>query len=83
MIRNHLAESPAKLGASGLPTGGWPRPLTVGLGTLATSGLVAGCLPGAATAESRDVATLYGGFLLAAAIVAIIVYGLATFAIVQ
>jgi cytochrome c oxidase subunit 2 len=45
--------------------------------------LVAGCLPGAATAESRDVATLYGGFMLAAAAVALIVYGLATFAILR
>jgi cytochrome c oxidase subunit 2 len=45
--------------------------------------LVAGCLPGAATAESRDVATLYGGFILAAAVVAAIVYGLVTFAIVR
>ena len=40
-------------------------------------------MPGAATAESRDVATLYAGFLVAAAIVAAIVYGLATFAIVR
>ena len=45
--------------------------------------LLGGCLPGAATAESRDVDTLYTGFLLAAAVVGIIVYGLATFAIVR
>ena len=45
--------------------------------------LAAGCLPGAATVESRDVATLYGAFLLAAAVVAVIVYGFTTFAIVR
>jgi cytochrome c oxidase subunit II len=53
------------------------------IGAILAAALVAGCLPGAATAESRDVASLYAGFLLAAAVVAIVVYGLATFAIVR
>jgi cytochrome c oxidase subunit II len=59
-----------------------PPPRAIGLVGICAL-LVAGCLPGAATTESRDVATLYGGFMLAAAAVAIIVYGLATFAIVR
>jgi cytochrome c oxidase subunit 2 len=44
---------------------------------------VGGCLPGAATSESRDVSTLYTGFMVIAVIVGVFVYGLATFAIVR
>lgn len=48
----------------------------------ATLGL-AGCLPAAATREGREVAGLYSTFMLIAAVVAAIVLGLATFAILR
>ena len=44
---------------------------------------VAGCLPAAVTTEGREVARLYGTFLLIAALVAIVVLGLAIVAIVR
>jgi cytochrome c oxidase subunit 2 len=45
--------------------------------------LVAGCVPTPVTAEGRDVATLYNVYLAIAAVVAAIVVGLTTFAIVR
>ena len=45
--------------------------------------LVAGCLPAPVTSEGRDVARLYGTFLLIAAMVTIVVLGLAIFAILR
>jgi cytochrome c oxidase subunit II len=44
---------------------------------------MAGCLPAPATSEAREVAQLYGTFVLIAAMVAIVVLGLAIFAIVR
>jgi cytochrome c oxidase subunit 2 len=44
---------------------------------------VAGCLPTAVTAEGHDIGALYGGFVAIAAIVAAIVFGLATWSIVR
>jgi cytochrome c oxidase subunit 2 len=58
-----------------------------GLGTAAVAlvlgSAVAGCLPAPATAEAREVARLYGTFLLIAALVAIVVLGLSIFAILR
>ena len=62
------------------PATTWRR---AALALAAVALIVAGCLPGAATTESRDVAALYGGFMVVAVIVGVIVYGLATFAIVR
>jgi cytochrome c oxidase subunit 2 len=45
--------------------------------------LAAGCLPAPATAEARRVADLYAVFMAIAAVVAVIVLGLATFAILR
>ena len=57
---------------------------TAVLAVLAVLGLsTAGCLPSPATSEAREVARLYGTFLLIAALVAIVVLGLAIFAIVR
>jgi cytochrome c oxidase subunit II len=44
---------------------------------------MAGCLPAPATSEAREVAQLYGTFVLIAAMVAIVVLGLAIFAILR
>jgi cytochrome c oxidase subunit II len=44
---------------------------------------VAGCLPAPQTSEARDIASLYTIFLAAAAVVATIVLGLATWSIVR
>jgi cytochrome c oxidase subunit 2 len=44
---------------------------------------VAGCLPAPVTSEGREVARLYGTFMLVAALVAIVVLGLALFAILR
>ena len=44
---------------------------------------MAGCLPAPATSEARQVAQLYGTFVLIAAMVAIVVLGLAIFAILR
>jgi len=43
----------------------------------------AGCLPAPVTAQGRDVARLYGTFLAIAAVVVVVVLGLATFAILR
>jgi cytochrome c oxidase subunit 2 len=51
------------------------------LGVLALA--MAGCLPAPATSEAREVAQLYGTFVLIAAMVAIVVLGLAIFAILR
>ena len=55
--------------------------------TIATLALLAlataGCLPAPATSEAREVAQLYGTFILIAALVTIVVLGLAIFAIVR
>jgi cytochrome c oxidase subunit II len=53
------------------------------LAPIAAAFLVAGCLPAAATAEGRDIGNLYGVFVVIAAGVFILVYALATFAIVR
>jgi cytochrome c oxidase subunit 2 len=45
--------------------------------------VVAGCLPAPVTTQGRDVARLYGTFLLIAAIVVVVVLGLAIFAILR
>jgi cytochrome c oxidase subunit 2 len=51
---------------------------------LAMIGLtVAGCLPAPVTSEGREVARLYGTFILIAAMVTIVVLGLAIFAILR
>jgi cytochrome c oxidase subunit 2 len=50
---------------------------------LALPTLVAGCLPAAATAEGREISTLYGYFMILALGVGLLVFGLATFAIVR
>ncbi len=58
----------------------WALPL-VAIAVVAV--LVAGCLPAAATAEGRSVADLYAVFVGIAAVVAAIVFGLTTYAIVR
>jgi cytochrome c oxidase subunit 2 len=45
--------------------------------------LGAGCLPSSPTAEGRAIGTLYLGFVAVAAVVAVVVYGLLTWAIVR
>jgi len=56
----------------------------VGSAGLAAATLaVAGCVPDAVTAEGRAVATLYAGFVVIAAVVGAIVFGLLTFAILR
>jgi cytochrome c oxidase subunit 2 len=60
------------------------RQLVRAMVALALLGLVsAGCLPAPVTSEGREVARLYGTFILIAALVAIVVLGLAIFAIVR
>jgi cytochrome c oxidase subunit II len=61
------------------------RPLPVRTtALLALLGLVmAGCLPAPVTSKGREVARLYGTFILIAALVTIVVLGLAIFAIVR
>jgi cytochrome c oxidase subunit II len=54
-----------------------------GLVVLVAATLVAGCLPTAATAEGRQIGSLYGIFVVIAAGVFILVYALATFAIIR
>ena len=51
--------------------------------TLPAAGLLAGCLPQAATAEGRDIGTLYNGFLVVAAIVAAVVIIPTTWSIIR
>jgi cytochrome c oxidase subunit 2 len=53
-----------------------------GLGVLPAV-MVAGCLPASATAEGRDVATLYGSFMALAAVVALVVIVPTTIAILR
>jgi cytochrome c oxidase subunit 2 len=55
----------------------------VAVGSAGASLLVAACLPAAATAEGREISTLYGYFMLLAVLVGLLVFGLATFAIVR
>jgi cytochrome c oxidase subunit 2 len=57
------------------------RRRAIALGAVAL--VVAGCVPTAVTAEGRDVSRLYSIYLVMAAIVAVIVIGLTTFAIVR
>jgi cytochrome c oxidase subunit 2 len=45
--------------------------------------VAAGCLPAAASAEGRDVAALYTGFVAIAAVVAIIVFGGTTWSVLR
>ncbi|HEX5013568.1 MAG TPA: cytochrome c oxidase subunit II [Candidatus Limnocylindrales bacterium] len=45
--------------------------------------LAAGCLPAPATEEAQQVTTLYGVFVAIAAVIALIVFGLATWAILR
>ena len=54
-----------------------------GTATAAAALLVAGCLPAAATAEGEAISTLYGYFMILALIVGLLVFGLATFAILR
>jgi cytochrome c oxidase subunit 2 len=44
---------------------------------------VAGCLPAAVTAEGREIGNLYAGFVVIAILIGVLVFGLATFAIVR
>ena len=55
----------------------------LGVGLVALVPLVGGCLPAPVTAEGRDVSSLYTIFLAAAAVVATIVVGLTTWAVVR
>ena len=60
------------------------RPATRTLaGLLVLASVAAGCLPAPATSQAREVAQLYGTFMLIAALVTIVVLGLALFAIVR
>ncbi|HKF84822.1 MAG TPA: cytochrome c oxidase subunit II [Candidatus Limnocylindrales bacterium] len=59
------------------------RPGWRAIGGLALGFAVAGCLPAPVTSQGREVARLYGTFLLIAALVAIVVLGLAIFAILR
>ena len=59
--------------------GRWLR--LAGLSALAAS--AAGCLPTAVTAQGRDIASLYTGFLVLGTIIGGLVFALATFAIVR
>ncbi len=53
----------------------------LGLAALGTT--TAGCLPAPATEEAREVAALYTGFLVLSVLVGLLVFGLATFAVVR
>ena len=55
----------------------------VALAALALAPLVAGCLPAPVTSEGRAIGDLYGIFVVIAAGVFLLVYGLATFAILR
>lgn len=63
------------------------RPVVRGFGRLAGLGLLAatatGCLPAAVTDEGRQVTGLYTAFMAIAAVVVVVVLGLATFAILR
>ena len=61
---------------------GMPLP-RVALVALVLAPLVAGCLPTAVTSEGRAIGDLYGVFVMIAAGVFLLVYALATFAIVR
>jgi cytochrome c oxidase subunit 2 len=54
-----------------------------GFSLAATTLILAGCLPAAATAEGREIGRLYDIFVVIAAVVFLVVYSLATFAIVR
>jgi cytochrome c oxidase subunit 2 len=45
--------------------------------------LVGGCMPTAATSQGREIGTLYQVFLIAAIVVAVIVFGLTTWAVIR
>lgn len=53
------------------------------MAAVAAATIVAGCLPRAASVEGSGITSLYAGFIVAAAIVGLVVYGLATWAIVR
>ena len=59
------------------------RAVGVACVSIAVALVAAGCLPAAATAEGRDIGDLYDIFVVIAAGVFILVYALATFAIVR
>jgi cytochrome c oxidase subunit II len=59
------------------------RRAAVAVAAIVVGAAVGGCLPTPVTSEGRDVARLYGTFLLIAALVAIVVLGLAIFAILR
>ena len=59
------------------------RPAMTLIAAVVVAPLVAACLPAAATAEGRQIGRLYDTFILIAAGVFILVYALATFAIVR
>jgi cytochrome c oxidase subunit 2 len=60
------------------------RRVRVGVTLLATTALTAtGCLPAAASAEGRDVATLYTGFVAIAVVVGVIVFGSTTWSVLR
>ena len=59
-----------------------PR-LSRAIAALVVAPFVAGCLPAAATVEGREIGNLYGVFIVIAAGVFILVYALATFAIIR
>jgi len=59
------------------------RRVAAALGILVTTAAVAGCLPAATTAEGRVIQTLYGYFVILGIGVGLLVFGLATFAIVR
>ena len=60
-----------------------PRAAVAAIAPLAAVPLVAGCLPTAVTAEGRAIGNLYSIFVVIAAGVFVLVYGLATFAILR
>jgi len=57
----------------------WPLPV----GALVAAALLAGCLPAPATEQAKSVETLYGVAMAIAVVIAIVVFGLATWAIVR
>jgi cytochrome c oxidase subunit II len=68
----------------GLPSRRPSVPAIARLAVIAASAFgVAGCLPTAVTAQGRDVARLYQTFLAIAAVVVVVVLGLAIFAILR